>query len=82
MKLILTEDYAALSRAAADLFVSAVQAKPNAAIVVATGNSPVGMYRELAKRYQAGQLDLSQTRHHLWIGRASQCCCCVSLNER
>jgi glucosamine-6-phosphate deaminase len=62
MKLILTEDYAALSRAAADLFVSAVQAKPDAAIVVATGNSPVGMYRELATRYQAGQLDLAQTR--------------------
>ncbi len=63
MKLILTEDYAALSRAAADLFVTAVQAKPDAAIVVvATGNSPVGMYRELAQRQQAGQLDLSQTR--------------------
>lgn len=62
MELIVTEDYAALSRAGADYICDLVAANPAAAIVVATGNTPMGAYRELAARYAAGALDTSRLR--------------------
>lgn len=62
MQLVVVEDYAALSRAAANWVCAAVTAKPNAAAVFPTGASPVGMYEELVARYQRGEFDASQLR--------------------
>ena len=62
MDLILVDDYEALSHAGADWLAEAVQAKPDASIVLATGESPMGVYRELAERRSHGQIDASGLR--------------------
>ena len=62
MELLVTEDYNALSRTGADLMAALIAAKPDAAIVLATGDTPMGMYRELAERRRRGELDASRLR--------------------
>ncbi len=62
MDVIVTEDYEALSRVGADLVADVINANPTAAVVVATGDTPMGLYRELAKRREQGQFDASRLR--------------------
>jgi glucosamine-6-phosphate deaminase len=62
MDLIIVDDYEALSRAGADWVTEAILAKPDSAIVVATGETPMGVYRELADRRSRGLIDASQLR--------------------
>ena len=62
VELILLDDYETLSRRGADWLAEAVRAKPDAAIVVATGDTPMGMYRELAERRARGLFDPSRLR--------------------
>jgi glucosamine-6-phosphate deaminase len=62
MRLISTEDYDALSSLGADLVVNTITEKPDATLILATGNTPMGMYAELARRYTAGSFDTSQLR--------------------
>jgi glucosamine-6-phosphate deaminase len=62
MKLIVVDDYEALSRAGADWLAEATRAKPDGAIVVATGDTPMGVYRELAERRSRGLIDTSRLR--------------------
>lgn len=47
---IVLEDAEALSRAAADLVCGVIERTPSASIVAATGQSPIGLYGELAAR--------------------------------
>ncbi len=44
---------------AADLMAEVIKNKPNAVLGLATGSSPEGMYAELVRRHQAGDLDFS-----------------------
>ena len=60
--LIIVDDYDALSRAGADWMAEAIQTKPDAAIVAATGDTPMGMYLELAQRHLRGLIDTSRLR--------------------
>jgi glucosamine-6-phosphate deaminase len=60
MHLHVVNDYQELSRCAAELFIEAVSRKPDSAVVLATGNTPMGMYRVLTEHIQAGKLDTSQ----------------------
>jgi glucosamine-6-phosphate deaminase len=62
MKVIVTPDYAAMSQAAADFVLAAVAARPDAAAVFPTGNTPVGLYKELAARRINGMFDPSRLR--------------------
>jgi glucosamine-6-phosphate deaminase len=62
MQLIVVQDYAALSEVAADEIASLIEANPNAGLVLATGSTPIGAYRELAPRVQRGELDSSRLR--------------------
>lgn len=59
MKLIIVKDYAALSRLAADFVSNVLAEKRSARILLPTGNTPVGMYRELADRRRSGTFDAS-----------------------
>jgi glucosamine-6-phosphate deaminase len=47
---------------AADLVAAQIARKPDTVLGVATGSSPVGIYRELARRQQEGALDLGGIR--------------------
>jgi len=53
------DGYLALSRAAADVAAGILAAIPRARVVVATGRTPMGLYRELAARASRGVLDAS-----------------------
>jgi len=59
LKLIVADDYDAMSRTAADLLAAQLAEKPDATVLLPTGNTPVGLYRELVERVQQGTLDLS-----------------------
>ena len=59
---MITKEYGAMSRAAADWIVAAIQANPNATIVFPTGKTPEGLYQELIARYQKREFDPSHLR--------------------
>ncbi len=60
MKVIVAENYAEASKIAADLIEKVVREKPDCVLGLATGSSPVGMYKELARRCAEEGLDFSQ----------------------
>jgi len=60
MQKFVFNDYAAMSRAAADIVVATVNAQPNAVLGLPTGSTPVGLYTELIKDYKAGKTDFSK----------------------
>ena len=59
------ESYEDVSREAADAVQRTVEASPESAITVPTGQTPIGMYEELVRRVKAGELDLSRT--HIFL---------------
>jgi len=62
MKLVVKKDYEQCSRYLADMFREVVLAKPDALLGLATGSSPVGMYRCLVEDYENGMVDFSRVR--------------------
>lgn len=59
MKFISVSTYEELSHIAANLIFAQITVKPNSVLGLATGSSPVGVYRELVERYRAKELDFS-----------------------
>ena len=62
IKVEVFEDYKGLSKAAAELIAARMKAKPDIILGLATGSSPVGVYDELTRMYEAGELDFSAVR--------------------
>jgi glucosamine-6-phosphate deaminase len=62
MRVLVTPDYQTLSQTAAERVAKAVRAKPALRLGLPTGNTPLGMYRELVKRHRDEELDFSQVR--------------------
>jgi len=62
MHVIVTKNYEEMSRAAADFVAALVKAKPNATMVLPTGETPLGLYRALIVRHQEGNFDGSRLR--------------------
>ncbi len=62
MRFVVTDDHDAMSRAAADELAAVVGVNPLASVLVATGNTPMGMYAELAERRRRGQFYASRLR--------------------
>ncbi len=62
MDLVVERDYPTLSRAAADVVTDLLMAKPDARLVVATGETPLGLYRNLADRKDSEGIDTSRLR--------------------
>lgn len=60
MKIMITKTYEELSRKAGNLFASQLILKPNSVIGLATGSSPVGMYQELIRIYNEGDIDFNE----------------------
>lgn len=60
--ILVQRDYRDLSRAGADFVASIVAALPEAAVLIATGETPMGLYAELARRQQAGTFDGTRLR--------------------
>ena len=62
MDLIVVDDYEELSRFGASRLIEAIQEQPDAVIVAATGNTPMGIYIELAQRRLRDRIDTSRLR--------------------
>ena len=60
MKVIIAKDYEDGARKAADIIEKIVRDNPSCTLGLATGSSPVGMYRELARRCKEEGLDFSK----------------------
>lgn len=56
MNIITTKNYEELSKKAAELVAQQLQQKPNSVLGLATGSTPLGLYSQLIKLHQSGQL--------------------------
>lgn len=54
------KDYQDMSRKAANIMSAQIIMKPDAVLGLATGSTPVGMYRQLVEWYNKGDLDFSR----------------------
>lgn len=59
MRVVVTQSEQELGARAADLVAEVVRARPQAVLGVATGSSPLPLYRELGRRVEAGELSLA-----------------------
>lgn len=62
MQVVVTENYPALCSAAADKIETLVREEPSCRLGLATGSSPLGLYRELIRRCREEELDFSRVR--------------------
>jgi len=66
VKVIVTRDFESMSRAGADIVRSEILRtlgrKPQAVLGLATGNSPTGLYKHLARAFNAGEIDAGRIR--------------------
>ena len=60
MRIIKARDYEDVSRKAANIIFSVITEKPDCVMGLATGSSPLGIYKELVRHYQEGDLDFSR----------------------
>ena len=60
MKLIIAKDYEEMSKLAAEEMAKVITEKPDAILGLATGGTPVGMYKELIKMNKEGKIDFSK----------------------
>lgn len=59
MEVIIQKKYEEMCRAAAREVANVLNAKPNAVLGLATGSTPLGLYKELARMYERRELDFS-----------------------
>ncbi len=52
-------DYMHLCERVADQISALIQARPNAVLGLATGSTPLGVYKQLVRRFQDGEIDFS-----------------------
>jgi glucosamine-6-phosphate deaminase len=62
VKITVAADSAAMSELAADRMLELIKAEPDAALLVATGSSPLQSYEALARRVQQENVDTSRLR--------------------
>ncbi|MDO4500796.1 MAG: glucosamine-6-phosphate deaminase [Erysipelotrichaceae bacterium] len=62
MRIIKTKDYEELSRKAANILAAEVIRNPECVLGLATGSSPIGLYKNLIKMYNDGDLDFSNVK--------------------
>ena len=60
MRIYLTKNYDEMSRKAANIISAQIILKPDCVLGLATGSTPLGLYRQLADWYRKGDLDFSE----------------------
>ena len=60
MKVIVCKNYEEMSAAAAEIVADVMKAKPDCVLGLATGSTPVGMYKQLIGKNQSGEIDFSK----------------------
>ena len=59
MKFLKFNTYEEMSAAAANIMAEQIKSKPNSVLGLATGSTPVGMYKKLIEMNKAGEIDFS-----------------------
>lgn len=62
MKILVVDNYAEMSRAAADIFGEVIKENPTCVLGLATGDTPIGLYDCLIDDYKTGKLDFAGVR--------------------
>ncbi len=62
MRIIVVENYEEMSKKAAVMIASQIILKPNSVLGLATGDTPLGMYKELIDMYHKKQIDFSEAK--------------------
>lgn len=62
MQIVILDTPEAVANYGADQFVARLKKKPQAILGLATGSTPIALYRELIRRYQAGDVSFAQAR--------------------
>ena len=62
MKKVICDTYEDVCRFAADIFTQQLKSKPDTVFGLATGSTPIGLYDELVRRYDAGEIDFSNAQ--------------------
>lgn len=60
MRVVITKNYEELSKVAANEMAEIVNENPRAVLGLATGGSPIGMYKELIEMNKLGKIDFSK----------------------
>ena len=60
MRIVIGKDYDEISKKAALIVAAQVLLKPDCVLGLATGSTPLGLYRELIAMYERGELDFSK----------------------
>lgn len=64
MKFIKVKNYEELSKVAADIIADLLKEKPNATLGLATGSSPIGLYQNLIKKYENGEISFKDVKSY------------------
>ncbi|SMC25549.1 glucosamine-6-phosphate deaminase [Clostridium acidisoli DSM 12555] len=62
MELIVVKDYEEMSKKAAAIMSSQVLLKKDSVLGLATGDTPLGMYKELINKYKKNEIDFSKVK--------------------
>ncbi|URZ14182.1 glucosamine-6-phosphate deaminase [Clostridium felsineum] len=62
MELLVVKDYEEMSKKAAAIIASQMIIKPNSVLGLATGDTPLGMYKELINKYKENEVDFSKVK--------------------
>ena len=62
MKIYVAEDYQGMSRKAANIVSAQVILNPSSVLGLATGSTPIGMYKQLIAWYKKNDLDFAQVK--------------------
>ena len=52
MKIFIEKNYEEMSKKAAEIFIDAIKEKPNIILGLATGSTPIGLYKELVRAHK------------------------------
>jgi len=62
MRIVVVDNYEEMSKRAALMITSQVMLKPDSVLGLATGDTPLGMYKELIKLYNKREVDFKEVR--------------------
>lgn len=60
MKVVILKDADAVAKYGADIFIKQIKRKPDSVLGLATGSTPVALYKELIAAYQTGQVSFKK----------------------
>lgn len=76
MKIIRCKDYAEASKVAGDILSNAIACKPDIVLGLATGSSPIGIYKNLIQDYEAKKITFKDVRTYNldeYVGLGQDC---------